>query len=144
MIVLDTNVVSELMRAEPAAAVLTWFDAQPPSEPGITAITAAEIRYGRMSMPPGRRRDRLELNADEVFGLFPDRVLPFDGRAAAAYAEILCHREAIGRPMDGFDAQIAAICLIHGAVLATRNVRDFADTGVRVVDPWAALQVDDG
>jgi len=137
MIALDTNVVSELMRLEPADAVLAWFDAQPASEAAITAITAAEIRYGLMRMPPGRRRDRLELIADEVLGLFPERILPFDDRAAAAYAEILSHRESIGRPMDGFDAQVAAICHVHGAVLATRNVRDFAGTGVPVVDPWA-------
>lgn len=136
MIALDTNVVSELMRVEPAGIVLDWFERNQSAQPVITAITAAEIRFGLTRMPAGRRRDRLELIADGVFELFPERILPFDDRAAAAFAEILSHRESIGRPMDGFDAQIAAICLVHGAILATRNVRDFTDTGVRVLDPW--------
>lgn len=136
MIVLDTNVVSELMRAAPAPAVLSWLAEHRASDVYTTAITVAEIRYGISRLPGGRRRDGLQQAADEIFAAFPDQVLPFDLRAAAAYADLVAQRESTGNPISGFDAQIAAICRTHLATLATRNIADFTGTGVATVDPW--------
>ena len=136
MIVLDTNVVSELMRAAPAPAVLSWLAEHRASDVYTTAITVAEIRYGISRLPGGRRRDGLQQAADEIFAAFPDQVLPFDLRAATAYADLVAQRESTGNPISGFDAQIAAICRTHLATLATRNIADFTGTGVATVDPW--------
>jgi predicted nucleic acid-binding protein len=136
MIVLDTNVVSELMRPSPAAAVLGWLRRQAGGDLYTTAITAAEIRYGIARLPDSRRRDDLARAADEVFAAFPDQVLPFDDAAAAAYADLVARRERLGAPIDGFGGQIAAICHRHRASLATRNTKDFRDTGLAVTDPW--------
>jgi predicted nucleic acid-binding protein len=136
MIVLDTNVVSELMRPTPTSAVLTWLRGHPGDELYTTAITVAEIRYGIARLPGGRRREALHQAADEVFAAFPDQVLPFDLAAAAAYADVVAQREGLGKPINGFGAQIAAICRVHTAVLATRNTKDFGDTGVAIEDPW--------
>lgn len=136
MIVLDTNVVSELMRAEPAPEVLAWLRQNSGSGLYTTAVTVAEIRYGIARLPEGRRRDSLHQAANEVFAAFPRQVLPFDLAAAGAYADVVAGREMNGQPIDGFDAQIAAICRVHAATLATRNTKDFAGTGLKVVDPW--------
>jgi predicted nucleic acid-binding protein len=136
MIVLDTNVVSELMRATPAPAVLAWL--QQTSSTGLytTAVTAAEIRYGIARLPEGRRRQDLHQAANEIFAAFPRQVLPFDLAAATAYADVVASRERDGNPISGFDAQIAAICRSQAATLATRNAKDFTDTGIAVIDPW--------
>jgi predicted nucleic acid-binding protein len=136
MIVLDTDVVSELMRAEPAPAVLAWF--QQSSDAGLytTAVTVAEIRYGIARLPEGQRRESLHQAANEIFAAFPRQVLPFDLTAAGAYADVVAGRERRGNPIDGFDAQIVAICRAHAATLATRNTKDFSDTGIGIVDPW--------
>lgn len=136
MIVLDTNVVSELGRSEPAPAVLAWL--QQRSDGGLytTTITVAEIRYGIARLPDGRRRESLQQAASEIFAAFPRQVLPFDLAAANAYADVVAGREAIGHPIDGFDAQIAAICRSQAATLATRNTKDFNDTGIALVNPW--------
>ncbi|RIV31346.1 type II toxin-antitoxin system VapC family toxin [Micromonospora radicis] len=136
MIVLDTNVVSELMRAEPAPAVVAWL--QQSSSAGLftTAVTVAEIRYGIARLPEGQRRESLHQAANEIFAAFPRQVLPFDLAAAGAYADVVAGRERLGHPIDGFDAQIAAICRTQTAALATRNTKDFTDTGVEVIDPW--------
>jgi toxin FitB len=136
MIVLDSNVVSELMRASPAPAVLEWLGRQAAAELFTTAISVAEVQYGIARMPEGPRRHALAQAADGVFDAFPEQVLPFDGRAAAAYATLVAERERAGHPINGFDAQIASICRVHGAVLATRNVKDFHGTGVTTTDPW--------
>jgi hypothetical protein len=136
MIVLDTNVVSELMRAEPAQAVLTWMQANSGDGLYTTAVTVAEIRYGIARLPEGRRRESLHQAADEIFAAFPRQVLPFDLAAANAYADVVSVRESLGKPIDGFDAQIAAICRSQAATLATRNTKDFANTGIAIVDPW--------
>lgn len=136
MIVLDTNVVSELMRAEPAPAVLTWLQANSRDGLYTTTVTVAEIRYGIARLPEGRRRESLHQAANEIFAAFPRQVLPFDLAAAGAYAEVVTARERLGNPIDGFDAQIAAICRSQAAVLATRNTKDFTDTGIAIVDPW--------
>lgn len=137
MIVADTNVLSELMRPAPEPAVVTWSRDQDPRELFTTAVTVAEIRYGIRRLPPGRRREELATAGDDVFAAFADRILAFDADAAAHYASIVSARETAGHPIDGFDAQIAAICRAGHAVLATRNVKDFADTGVDLVDPWS-------
>jgi toxin FitB len=136
VIILDTNVVSELMRPSPASVVLTWLRQQAATELFTTAITAAEIRYGIARLPDGRRKDDLVRAANDVFAAFPDQVLPFDAAAAAAYADLVTHRERTGNPIDGFDGQIAAICHTHAAPLATRNIKDFHHTGIATTDPW--------
>lgn len=137
MIVLDTNVVSELMRPLPPPRLLAWLERYPSEDQYTTAVTVAEIRYGIARLPEGRRRETLHQAATEVFGAFPGAVLPFDVHAAGAYADVVAHRDSLGRPIDALDAQIAAICRVHAATLATRNVKDFADAGVALVDPWA-------
>jgi hypothetical protein len=136
MIVLDTNVVSELMRAAPAPAVLTWL--QQTSSTGLytTAVTVAEIRYGIARVPEGRRRETLHQAANEIFAAFPRQVLPFDLAAATAYADVVAGRDRDGNLISGFDAQIAAICRSQAASLATRNTKDFTDTGIAIIDPW--------
>jgi predicted nucleic acid-binding protein len=136
MIVLDTNVVSELMRATPEPTVLAWL--QQTSSTGLytTAVTVAEIRYGIARLPEGRRRQTLHQAADEIFAAFPRQVLPFDLAAASAYADVVAGRERDGNPISGFDGQIAAICRSQAAVLATRNTKDFTDTGISLIDPW--------
>jgi predicted nucleic acid-binding protein len=136
MIVLDTNVVSELMRPSPAAEVVAWLRSRSAAELATTAVTWAEVRYGIARLIDGRRKSELLRLADDVFGTFADQVLPFDAAAASGYADLVAHRERIGAPIDGFDAQIAAICLTHGAPLATRNEKDFRETGVVTINPW--------
>ena len=138
MIVVDTNVVSELMRSNPSPAVASWVDSQPASELYTTSITVAEIRYGIERLPEGERRDVLVATAAEVFTSFAEHVLPFDIRAAARYGRIVADRERAGAPITGFDAQIAAICQSHDATLATRNGKDFDGTSIEVLDPWQA------
>ena len=136
MIIVDTNVVSELMKASPDPVVRDWVRARRGRELCTTAITLAEIRYGIERLPPGRRKDLLGGVAEDLFAAFDDQVLAFDSAAAKQYAAIVASRERAGRPIDGFDAQIASICRTLNAGLATRNVRDFADTGIDVIDPW--------
>jgi predicted nucleic acid-binding protein len=136
MIVLDTNVVSELMRATPAPVVLAWLNEHPDNDMFTTAITVAEIRYGIARLPDGRRREALHQAANEIFAAFPDQVLSFDLTSAGAYADIVAHRERLGNPIDGFDAQIAAICRARAATLVTRNTKGFADAGIAIVNPW--------
>jgi len=136
VIVVDTNVVSELMRPAPDMAVVTWVRKQPRGLLATTAITVAEIRFGLARLPEGRRANRLRVVADEVLAAFPAQVLAFDSAAAAVYGEIAAARERAGHPVDALDGQIAAICRLHGAPLATRNTRDFLDTGIELIDPW--------
>lgn len=136
MIVLDTNVVSELMRATPASSVVAWVHDQPAAQMYTTSVTLAEITYGIARLPAGRRRDLLRATADDVFSAFTDRVLAFDAAAANHYADIVVEREHYGSPISGFDAQIAAVCRAHQASLATRNTADFDRLGLDLVDPW--------
>ncbi len=138
MIIVDTNVASELMRPAPAQAVRDWVSSQAAGDLCTTAITVAEIRYGLARLTGGRRRDRLQAAADEVFTAFSEYILPFDASAAVHYALIVSHRDDVGLPIQGFDAQIAAICRARNATLATRNVKDFRETGVDLTDPWRA------
>lgn len=134
MIIIDTNVVSEMMRSEPDPAVLAWADAA--GQLHTTAITVAEVEYGIARLPDGRRKDRLTTLAVEVFADFGDVILPFDTQAAHQYAEIVAGRERGGRPIATADAQIAAICASRKATLATRNTRDFDATSISLVNPW--------
>lgn len=136
MIVVDTNVVSELMRPSPSPAVVDWSRARSRQELYTTAITLAEIRYGIERIPAGRRKTRLRAIADDVFAAFDQRILAFDSAAAAAYAGIVIDRERGGQPIDGFDAQIASVCRVRKAKLATRNHKDFEGTGITLIDPW--------
>ncbi|HIQ42026.1 MAG TPA: type II toxin-antitoxin system VapC family toxin [Pseudomonas oleovorans] len=139
MILLDTNVLSELMRAKPAPQVLEWVDAQPAGDLVITSITVAEILYGIARMPDGKRKQGLLDVASAMFVEdFAGNILPFDADAAVYYAEIAAETEAKGRVVDMADAQIAAIGRLHDAVIATRNIRHFETLGVALVDPWSA------
>lgn len=136
MIVVDTNVVSELMRPSPSPLVREWASAQAAGELCTTAITVAEIRYGLERLAGGRRKRSLLAATTEVFTAFSDYIQPFDADAAIWYATIVAHRDRIGLPIDGFDAQIAAICRTRGATLATRNTKDFRETAIDLIDPW--------
>jgi len=136
MIIVDTSVAAELMRSSPAPPVRDWISAQPAAELRTTVITLAEIRYGLERLPDGQRKEKLIAAAADLFTAFRDYVLPFDAEAAASCALIIAHRERVGLPITGPDAQIAAICRSRDATLATRNVKDFAYTGVSVLDPW--------
>lgn len=136
MIVLDTNVVSELMRPEPAPQVARWVRDRDRRELRTTAVTLAEVRYGIARLPDGRRKQVLLAAADDIFAAFEDQVLPVDTAAAEQYAVIASSRERAGKPIAGFDALIAAVCRSRGAALATRNVPDFDGVGIEVIDPW--------
>ena len=139
MVLLDTNVVSELMRSAPSEEVLVWVDALPPRELFVTSVTEAEVRTGIAILPDGARRRGLADAAERTLGgLFAGRVLPFDSSAARTYADIAAASRAAGRPISQSDCQIAAIARSRGLALATRNVRDFSETGVEVIDPWAS------
>jgi len=141
VILLDTNVISELIRPAPDAAVRRFLRARSPGELFTSAVCEAELRYGLERMPGGRRRD--DLTARIVAFLteaFPDRIMPFDSACAACYGEIRASREAAGRPITIEDAMIAATVRAHGAALATRNLADFEDTGTEVVNPWSPAE----
>jgi predicted nucleic acid-binding protein len=137
VIVLDTNVVSELMKSAPAAAVANWIAERQAMTLYTTSVTQAEILHGILMLPSGRRRAALEAAAEAMFERdFGGRVLPFGGDAARAYAQIAVRRRRSGRPISSFDAQIAAIARAARAAVATRNVRDYEGCGVRVMNPW--------
>ena len=138
MIIPDTNVVSELMLPSPFPRVIAWVAQQPATSLFLTTVSEAELRYGVEILPVGRRRDRL-LNAIE--GMlredFAGRILPFDSHAARSYALIGVSRRAAGHPINHADCQIAAIARSVGASVATRDVSDFEDCGVDLIDPWS-------
>ncbi len=136
MIVLDTNVVSELIRVAPSPTVEGWVRGRSAAELYTTSVTLAEIGYGIARLPEGRRRTLLEATAEEVFSAFAKQVLAFDALAARQYGRIVDHRDRAGAPIEGIDAQIAAICRARNASLATGNPKDFEDTGIAVIDPW--------
>ncbi|NHN55105.1 type II toxin-antitoxin system VapC family toxin [Calidifontibacter sp. DB0510] len=139
MIVLDTNVISEVFRPRPSPAVVDWLQSLT-GEVAITAITLAELQAGLEALPAGRRSRALRAQVSAALEpyLNDGSVLPFDAAAAPHYAGILTARQSAGLPISTADAQIAAICRAHGATLATRNVKDFVEAGVEVVDPWTA------
>ncbi len=138
MIVLDTNVLSELRRPNPDLSVINWFTDQVTSHLHMTTISEAELRYGVEMLPAGRRREKLMVGIERLFRVvFAGRILPFDSRAARSYAAIAASRRAAGRPISQADCQIAAIAHSVGASIATRNVRDFEGCGVDVINPWS-------
>jgi hypothetical protein len=137
MIVLDTNVLSELLRPSPEARVMAWLDEQPRASVFTSAVTQGEILYGIRLLPEGQRRKKLWEAAVAIFtDDFSGRVLSFDGDAASNYAEIGASRRAAGRPISQFDAVIASIARSRGAILATRNAKDFTGCDIEVVNPW--------
>jgi len=136
VIVIDTNLFSEYMSARPAPEVEAWRATVHPADVHITTITRAEVRQGVGLLPDGRRRDVLEERAERALVALTPRTLPFDNAAADRYGEIVARWVRFGRPITALDAQIAAIALAHHAAVATRDVGRFADTGVRVIDPW--------
>ncbi len=139
MIVLDTNVVSEIMRNRPDSRVFAWLEGCDPATLFTTTITVAEILVGIARLAAGLRQRNMLREAEEVFRTdLAGRVLAFDRSAAAAYAEIASRRERMGKRIEFADGQIAAIALVHGARLATGNTRHFQDCGIDVIDPWAA------
>lgn len=140
MIVLDTNVLSELARPDPDAAVLAWLARQRRTELCTTAITEAELAYSVVLLPRGERREALTQAVARLLGEgLGGRVLSFDRAAAAAYGEIAAKRRAAGRPVATADGQTAAVARAHGAVLvATRDAGRFQGCGVQVANPWTA------
>lgn len=137
MIVLDTNVLSALMQTAPEPRVLSWLDRQPAESVWITSITAFEVRMGLALLPTGRRRQALESAFAQLLAEdLENRVLSFDEAAAGEAATLAAKRQRAGRPVDFRDTQIAGIVLARRAVLATRNLRHFADLAVQVVNPW--------
>ncbi len=135
MIVIDTNVVSEMMRDQPHPNVIAWSGRA--GRLHTTAVTLAEIDYGIARLPDGGRRHRLAETARRLFVDFDEMILAFDARAARRYGAIVAGREQSGRPITTADAQIAAICASRKATLATRNTGDFEGTGISLVNPWS-------
>lgn len=137
MILLDTNVLSELMRRSPNEKVVGVINKQPVESSYISAITHAEILQGIALLAEGKRKQNLAKMADEIFLLFVDKILAFDQHSAPFYADIIQQRQQKGRPIDFPDAQIAAIALQHNLQLITRNVKDFAEIeGLLLINPW--------
>ncbi|SEL62096.1 type II toxin-antitoxin system VapC family toxin [Ectothiorhodospira marina] len=137
MIVLDTNVISELWRVEPDPNVLAWIDAQTVETLYLSVITVAELRYGLATMPEGRRRtiyqERLE---HEVLPVFGDRVLPFDLAASQAYADLMARARTGGKAIGQADGYIAATAAVHGLMVATRDVSPFDAAQLKTINPW--------
>ena len=137
MILLDTNVISELMRAAPDKDVLEWVGRQSREDLYTSSIVQSEILYGVATLPLGRRKAGLAEAAAAMFhDEFRGRVLAYDHQAAVQYADIVSIRRSIGRPIEAFDAMIAATARAHSIAVATRNIADFEECGVDLIDPW--------
>ena len=138
-VLLDTNVVSELMRKAPDPTVAMWAAGQALASLFFSAVGEAELRYGAAVVPTGQRRETLVSDIERMLDeAFENRVLPFDSSAARAYADIAAMRRSAGRPVAPADCQIAAIARSRRMAVATRNVRDFEDADIEIIDPWAA------
>jgi predicted nucleic acid-binding protein len=138
MIIVDTNVLSEFMRPAPAAAVTTWLGLQDGEQLWTTTITEAELHVGAAILPESKRKAELERNIDETLSRFGHRILAFDRDAARQLAAVFSQRRVRRLDMKLADGQIAAIARAYGATVATRDIQDFAHTGVVVVNPWTA------
>ena len=137
MIILDTNVLSELLRPQPAKQVERWLAAQDGTKIYFTTTGEAELRHGVALLPAGKRRNALTRAIDGLLDEdLRDRILPFDRAAARAYATLAAARRATGRPISQFDCQIAAIAHAREATVATRNTGDYEGCGIELIDPW--------
>ncbi len=139
MIVLDTNVISEIMKPAElrSAKVFTWLRSYSPPDVFTTTISLAEVLAGIAILPIGKRQNKMREAADKVFSsVFPQRILPFDETAAVAFANLITLRRRKGLSYDAFDVQIAAIAKSRGMAIATRNTDDFSDAGLDIVNPW--------
>ena len=138
MIILDTNVISEIMKPHPDPTVMAWLEAQDPAQLATTTVCVAEITYGLARLDPGERRSRLETRFGQLLaeGL-AGRIFGFDLSAAAHYGPLVANRQRLGRPIEGFDGLICAIALANNAQIVTRNSTDFANSGVTILNPWA-------
>jgi predicted nucleic acid-binding protein len=138
MILLDTNILSELMKPKADANVVAWLDTQLDSDLFISAITRAEIELGIALLPDGKRKQRISAAAQRMFEEFTDRSLVFGDVAAVQYGQLVAYRSRLGRPIAVEDAQIVSIALAHGLRLATRNVKDFDEIArLETINPWA-------
>ena len=137
MIILDTNIVSEMMKTAPSRTVLDWLNAQDAASLYVTTITLAEIGYGLRLLPDGQRRRLLAERFDQFIArAFDQRILRFDEAAARAYGDIMGHRKELGRPISVTDGQIAAIARANGFGIATRNIKDFEDSQITLINPF--------
>jgi predicted nucleic acid-binding protein len=136
MILLDTNVVSEPLKSRPSSKVIEWLDSQAAETLHLSTVSYAELRFGVLRLPHGKRKNDLAAEVEQVLKLFKDRTLTFDLEAAEHLAQILARTEKIGRKTPAPDAYIAAIAMTRGFAVATRNVDHFRDTGVSVINPW--------
>lgn len=137
MILLDTNVVSAAMAPEPPSRLLEWLNRQSTETLFLSSITLAEIAYGIRILPDGRRRRSLGERFEKFIAVgFAQRILAFDAPSAAQYPEVMGHRREIGRPLSALDGQIVSIARAHSSALATRNLRDFEDCGVELINPF--------
>ncbi len=137
MILIDTNIISEMMKTTPSNAVVSWFDRQKTTELFITSITIAEISYGLNILSEGKRRNSLETVFNKaIVNAFKHRILSFDENAAHFYGKIMGQRKELGRPLSVLDGQIAAIARAHGFSIATRNIRDFSDCELTLINPF--------
>lgn len=138
MILIDTNVISEPLRATPEARVVDWLDKQPLETLFLSVITVAELRYGVARLPSGRRRNALRERLEgQVLPAFASRVLPFDLPATQAYADLMAKAQSAGLAVGMADGLIAAIATVHGMTVATRDTKPFAAVGIAVIDPWS-------
>lgn len=137
MIIVDTNIVSEAMKPSPTRAVVTWLNEQETSSLFLTTVTIAEVRYGLRVLPQGKRRRALKDGFERILTeAFEGRILSFDEPAAREYGNVMSHRKELGRPLSILDGQIAAIARATGFGVATRNTRNFAECGLKLVNPF--------
>ena len=136
MILLDTNIVSEGLRAQPSVNVRNWLDAQTADELFLCTPVLAELHYGAELLPTGARRNELELSIVRLEEEFSSRILPFDAAAAREYSKFVARRDRIGRATGSMDALIAGIAIVHSAAIATRDIRGFDDVGIELIDPF--------
>jgi predicted nucleic acid-binding protein len=137
MILLDTNVVSEAMKPEPAPSVRAWLDAQAAETLYLSSVTIAELMFGIGALSSGRRKEKLTAALDAVLDMFADRILPFDNRAARRYADLAVRARAAGKGFPTPDGYIAAIAAAHDFAVASRDTSAFTAAGLVVIDPWA-------
>jgi predicted nucleic acid-binding protein len=140
MIIVDTNVVTETMKPAPAQAAVSWLNGEETSTLFLTTITIGEIRYGLRIMPQGKRRLQLEQGFERIVAeAFAGRILSFDEEAARHYGEVMGKRKEIGRPLSVQEGQIASIARANGCAIATRNIRDFVECGVEILNPFELI-----